>query len=189
MNEPIIAFSLCYAAVEIKQNAMKTDQRLWRVLHVLLHMSEHHKPLTSQEIAKMLDTNPVVVRRIMAGLRNKGYLQSEKGHGGGWRLLCSLDEITLLDVYEALGQPSIFALGPAEEKPNCLVEQAVNTAIDDILEQSRQLLLKRFAQIPVAHIQKDFERLYAALPPEQQARFPQDKHRRFHPSAKASNKS
>jgi hypothetical protein len=29
-----------------------------------------------------MDTNPVVLRRVMAGLRDQGYVQSEKGHGG-----------------------------------------------------------------------------------------------------------
>lgn len=145
-------------------NPMKLDQRLWRVLHVLLHMNETSHAMTSQEIAQMLDTNPVVVRRIMAGLREQDYVKSEKGHGGGWSLLCSLEQITLLDVYQALGKPAIFALGPAEAKPKCLIEQAVNHAIDDVLKQSENLLLERFQKITVAQINSDFENLFAELP-------------------------
>ncbi len=56
------------------------------VLHVLLHMAEQDAPATSERLAKAMDTNPVVIRRVMAGLREQGYVRSEKGHGGGWTL-------------------------------------------------------------------------------------------------------
>ena len=62
---------------------MSSDNRLSRMLHVLIHMDQREHPLTSDEIARMLNTNPVVVRRTMAGLRDNGYVTSEKGHGGG----------------------------------------------------------------------------------------------------------
>ena len=65
---------------------MRQDSRLSRMLHVLIHMDRHDGALTSEVIAAMLNTNPVVIRRTMAGLRDAGYVRSEKGHGGGWRL-------------------------------------------------------------------------------------------------------
>jgi DNA-binding IscR family transcriptional regulator len=48
-------------------------------------------------------TNPVVLRRTMAGSREQGYVRSEKGHGGGWTLACDLSAMTLRDIYDALG--------------------------------------------------------------------------------------
>jgi len=65
---------------------MPRDLRISRMLHVLIHMDRHLTLATSEQIADMISTNPVVVRRIMAGLRDKGIVTSEKGHGGGWRL-------------------------------------------------------------------------------------------------------
>jgi len=135
---------------------MKNDNRLWRMLHVLLHMSHTQKPMTSQAIGEMLNTNSVVVRRSMAGLRDRKYVQSEKGHGGGWRLICPLEEITLLDIYLALGSPAIFAIGAANSAHNCLVEKAVNQAVDDVLEQAKQLLLARFGEIKLSQIESEF---------------------------------
>ena len=46
-------------------------------------------------LAKAMHTNPVVLRRVMAGLRDRGFVRSEKGHGGGWTLARDLSEITL----------------------------------------------------------------------------------------------
>ena len=84
---------------------MRRDSRLSGVLHVLLHMAEQKAPVTSEALAKAMDTNAVVIRRIMSGLRDQGYVRSEKGHGGGWTLARELATISLRDVYEALGQP------------------------------------------------------------------------------------
>ena len=84
---------------------MRRDSRLSGVLHVLLHMAERTGPATSEMLAKAMDTNPVVIRRIMAGLRDQGYVRSEKGHGGGWTLACDLSKVTLRDIYTALGSP------------------------------------------------------------------------------------
>ena len=88
---------------------MRSDSRLSGVLHVLLHIAEHRGPVTSEVLAKAMKTNPVVIRRIMAGLREQGYIRSEKGHGSGWMLACDLSKVTLLDIYAALGSPSVFA--------------------------------------------------------------------------------
>ena len=108
---------------------MIRDSRLSGVLHVLLHMAEHDGPVTSAALAVAMRTNPVVVRRTMAGLRAQGYVASTKGHGGGWTLARDLAAITLGDVYEALGRPALFAIGNRREAPDCLVEQAVNAAL------------------------------------------------------------
>src|SRR3546814_14362527 len=82
---------------------MKRDSRLSGVLHVLLHMAEAGGPLTSASLAKAMQTNPVVVRRILAGLREAGFVRSEKGHGGGWTIARDLSAITMRDVYDAIG--------------------------------------------------------------------------------------
>ena len=134
------------------------DSRLSRVLHVLIHMSQHNTPLTSEKISNMLNTNPTVVRRIMAGLRNYGYVNSEKGHNGGWTLSKPLSEITLLNVYESLDEPEIFALGFANsEDTKCLVELSVNDSLKETLEESKKVILKRFDDITLDSIVKDME--------------------------------
>ncbi|WP_373049107.1 Rrf2 family transcriptional regulator [Vulgatibacter sp.] len=137
---------------------MRRDSRLSRMLHVLLHMNRHEGPATSEEIADMLGTNPVVVRRTMAGLRERGYVRSEKGHGGGWTLAQPLDAITLLDVYRAVGEPPLFALGTSEDNPDCLVEKAVNAALGDAMEQAEALLLARFGDVTLADLARTFAR-------------------------------
>lgn len=141
---------------------MKRDSRLSGVLHVLLHMAEGEGPVTSEVLAKAMKTNPVVIRRILAGLREAGFVASEKGHGGGWTLARPLEAITLRDVYLALGEPELLAMGNRTEAPGCLVEQAVNAALSTAFQDAEALLLDRFGAVTLAQLSVDFHTRLAA---------------------------
>jgi len=135
---------------------MRRDSRLSTVLHILLHMAELKRPVTSEVMARVVRSNPVVIRRTMAGLRDAGFVRSEKGHGGGWTFACDLESTSLRDVYVALGAPELFAIGDRSETPACLVEDAVNAALASAVQEARALLLDRFAQISLAQLSDDF---------------------------------
>lgn len=141
---------------------VRRDSRLSGVLHVLLHMAQKDGPVTSDVLAKALDTNPVVIRRVMAGLRDQGYVQSEKGHGGGWRLACDLSKVTLRDIYSALGSPSLLAIGNRTDTPECLVEASVNAALDKSFRSAEELLLARLGEVTLAALHADVRTRHAA---------------------------
>lgn len=130
---------------------MKRDSRLSVALHVLLHMAQRETPMTSEEMAACAKTNPVVIRRTFAGLREAGIVVSTKGHGGGWRLGRTLAAISLAEVQDALDEP-IITLGKAEEMPGCAIEKAVNAALDDAVSQARALLARKLATISLADL-------------------------------------
>ena len=142
---------------------MRTDTRLSRMLHVLIHIARHEQPATSDTIAQMLGTNPVVVRRTMALLKNEGYVHSEKGHRGGWTLAKPLAQITLLDIHQALGSSSLFAIGLSTDHPQCLVEQAVNAALTDAFDAAQALLITRLGSVTLKQLANDFEERYRSL--------------------------
>jgi Rrf2 family protein len=128
------------------------DARLARMLHVLLHISLHKGAATSQSIARLLGTNPVVVRRTLAGLRDRGYVTATKGPGGGWNIARPLDQITIRDVHEAIGAPESLTCGLAHDHPQCPVERAVNKTLEQAFAEAEMLLLSRFADVTLADI-------------------------------------
>lgn len=140
---------------------MKKDSRLSGVLHVLLHLAEREEPTTSETLAKAMDTNPVVIRRIMAGLRDQGFVHSEKGHGGGWTLRCDVSKVTLHDIYIALGSPSLFAIGNRKEAPDCLIEQSVNVNLDQAFHDAEHLLLSRLGEVTLEMLRADVRKRLA----------------------------
>lgn len=119
---------------------MRRDHRLSRMLHVLLHLHEARAPITSAAIGTMLGTPAAIVRRTMAGLREHGIVESSKGHGGGWTLIRPLADITLLDVYRALDEPTLFALGPANSDATCLLERAADAQLGAAFERAAMTL-------------------------------------------------
>lgn len=141
---------------------MKQNSRLSSVLHVLLHMVHSDRPLTSDELAAFLQTHAVVVRRTLAGLRELGYVRSDKGHGGGWSIACDLATVTMRDIFQALDAPPLLALGHRTEVPECLVEQAVNDALTQAFEEAEALLVARLGTVTLADLSADFSRRLAA---------------------------
>jgi Rrf2 family protein len=134
---------------------MRQNSQLSGVLHILLHMADADGPITSDRLASVMKTNPVVIRRIMAGLREHGFVYSEKGHGGGWRLTRSLNELTLHDIYVALGEPVVFAIGNRTESPTCLLEQSANRSINQALEDAEAVLLSRLRAVTLEDLKDD----------------------------------
>ena len=114
--------------------------------------------MTSEELAKCMGTNPVVVRRTLGDLRNAGFVSAVKGPTGGWSLARPLASITLRQVHEALGKSAIFAIGNRHAAPGCLVEQSVNAVLDDAFVAAEQLLMQRFGAVTLAALADDFSR-------------------------------
>lgn len=137
---------------------MKRNSQLSDVLHVLLHMAEHPGPMTSEVLARAMQTNPVVLRRLMAGLRYAGFVSSAKGHGGGWVLRCALDQTTLRNVRDALGAPPVVQLGFREDQPACLVARAVNEALVAAVQRAEDTLLESLGSVTLAALSRDFHR-------------------------------
>ena len=66
----------------------------------LVHI-ERNQTLTSAYIAGSVNTNSVVIRRLISKLKQAGFLETHQG-SGGIQLLKPLTDITLLDVYRAV---------------------------------------------------------------------------------------
>lgn len=131
---------------------MNKDTRLSGVLHVLLHLGQTDTPQTSDVLARAMGTNAAVFRRTMAGLREAGYVTSEKGHGGGWQLAKPLSDISLRDVYVALGRPGLFAIASRNEQPECKVERAVNAALSGTLAKAEELIIAQLTATTLASL-------------------------------------
>ncbi len=141
---------------------MKRDGRFSIALHILAHLAETGtRPTTSEELAAHLRTNPVVVRRSLAGLREAGIVASAKGHGGGWTVARPVATISLGEVYAALGERGDLVAAREPEAHGCLIAATVDRALDGFYAEAEALLLRRLGALSLADLAADFHRRLA----------------------------
>ncbi|MBA2597579.1 MAG: Rrf2 family transcriptional regulator [Chloroflexia bacterium] len=136
---------------------MKRDGKLLIALHILAHLAVAPvRPLTSAALAVCLCTNPVVIRRALAGLREAGIVTSAKGHGGGWTVARPPATISLREVYVALGERIDLAPVRGSAGSGCLIEATVARALDGFSAEAEALLLRRLDTISLADLAAGF---------------------------------
>ena len=103
-------------------------------MHVLSLMAwSGEEPLKSEQVAESVNTNPVVIRRILKELAEAGLVVSQTGSLGGSRLAHDPSETTLLDVYQALEYGGVFSLHRAPPSRDCPVGVNIETVLGDVL--------------------------------------------------------
>ena len=122
---------------------MSMNSRFAVAVHVLTLMAwSDEECLKSDQIAVSVNTNPVVIRRMLCELAGDNLVVSHTGSTGGSRLARNPEQITLLDVYRAVESSDAFSLHPKRPNRGCPVGSSiepvlkeVRTEIDSAIEQ------------------------------------------------------
>ena len=123
-------------------------------IHILtIFALKSDEPLTSEFIACSVNTNPVVIRRLLGSLRAAGIVESKAGVGGGWSLLVDPERITLLDILRAVEpQDEIFALPRAEPNPECPCGQHIQSVLTEVYDRVQDGMTRQLAGVTIACI-------------------------------------
>lgn len=145
---------------------VKRSARLSVALHVLAHLAQRApSPMTSEELGACVRTNPVVIRRTLAGLREAGLVASSAGRGGGWTLARSPAEISVGEVSAALGEQLLFAVD-AGWPSGCRIQGAVTGVLDELLRDAEAMLLERLGRVSLAELGARAALPGPSIPPE-----------------------
>ena len=111
---------------------MAVNTRFATGVHALLLLAAEPDVLqTSEDVARKLNTNPVVIRRVFSLLQQAELVESQKGPSGGSRLARSARDITLADVYRALDPGDIFHTASASATSANKLSHALQQALKD----------------------------------------------------------
>ncbi|HEV7401404.1 MAG TPA: Rrf2 family transcriptional regulator, partial [Chthoniobacteraceae bacterium] len=77
--------------------------------------------VNSGALARSVNTNAVVIRRLLSDLRAAGLIVTQRGAAGGARLSRAPGEISLDEIYQAVCEASGFAHHPHPPNPRCPV--------------------------------------------------------------------
>jgi Rrf2 family protein len=133
---------------------MKISSRFTVAVHILSLVTIENSALcTSEWIAESVNTNPVVIRRVMGKLKNAGLIQVRRGTGGA-KLHKPLNEITLLDVYRAVEVVEEGELFQFHEKPNpnCPVGANIQAVLELILNRAQEAMEKILDEVTMEEL-------------------------------------
>ncbi len=132
---------------------MNVSTRFTVALHVLtLLASNRDQPLTSEYIAGSVNTNAVVIRRLLGMLRKAGFVSSQGGAGGGWELKVDPDSITLARVRQAVNDGPAFAFHSRQPNSACPVGRNIQAALGGIYERAELAIQDELARTSILGI-------------------------------------
>jgi Rrf2 family protein len=112
----------------------------------------------SDVAAASVNTNPVVVRRVLGALRKASIVSSKSGRGGGWELSRNPRQITLADVYQALeGDEPIFAMHASSPCKTCPVGKNIGATLSSHYDRAEMALRKELQKTTIADIAKEIQ--------------------------------
>jgi Rrf2 family protein len=138
---------------------MSVNSRMSVAIHTLSYLisaqRKRRDPATSDQIAHSVDTNPVVIRRILGLLHASGLVRSHRGANAGWTLAKSADAITLLDVYKAVGEGPLFGLHASPPNQRCPIGHGIQPALRKVYGALETQLGRQLAQTTVEQVLDD----------------------------------
>lgn len=140
---------------------MKPSTRFTVALHVLtlLAYEAGGEPATSEYIAGSVNTNPVVIRRLLALLRKAKLVGSQGGPGGGWHLKVPSSRITLRDVFRAVETEELFALHAGRPNVRCPVGRVIQGALVRRYDEARLALEQDLERTSIADLLQEVKTL------------------------------
>jgi Rrf2 family protein len=125
-------------------------------IHVLcLLAAQQPQPLTSEFIAGSVNTNAVVIRRILAALRKAGLVKSQPGVSGGWELVAKPSAITLGRVYQLIRPGTVFALHSKRPNPCCPVGRSIQQGLLGHYQKAQAAMEQELGQSTIADVLQD----------------------------------
>ncbi|MNW37795.1 putative HTH-type transcriptional regulator YwnA [compost metagenome] len=118
---------------------------------------------TSEYISASVNTNPVVIRRIMGMLSKAGLVEARPGVAGS-KITRPVEEITLLDIYRAVHVVEVDALFSVHDKPNpdCPVGKHIQASIEPIFSTAQSAMENSLAGVTLQDIVRNINEFVPA---------------------------
>jgi Rrf2 family protein len=132
---------------------MSTSSRFAVAVHVLTLMAwADDEPLKSEQVAESVKTNPVVIRRMLCELAESNLVVSQTGAMGGSKLARQPEQITLLDIYQAVESRGVFSLHHHPPNRHCPVGVNIGTVLNQVLDEVDSAVERVLANITIKDV-------------------------------------
>ena len=136
---------------------MSASSRFAVATHILTLLAVRgDEPTSSDLIARSVQTNPVVIRRMLGLLARAGLVSAVSGRGGGAVLGPSAERITLLDIYRAVEDHDLMRLHDASETP-CNIGRQIHSVLGSYCDQAEDAMARYLRGVTLAEIVQRIE--------------------------------
>ena len=108
--------------------------------------------VTSSYLAASVNTNPVIVRRLLLALQKAKLVDTRKGAGSGSRLERSPARISLAEVYKAVEEEDAFTMPNREPNQGCPVGQCIENELERVFKSAESAMIDELARVTVADV-------------------------------------
>jgi Rrf2 family protein len=132
---------------------MAANSQFSMAVHVLVLLAlTGDENLKSEQIARSVNTNPVVIRRILSNLSHAGLVISQTGSAGGTRLARVPADITLREIYRAVSCGEVFALHGRTPDQNCPVGRNIEAVLCNLQKEIDAAVAEKLGEFKLAAI-------------------------------------
>lgn len=132
---------------------MSTSSRFAVAVHVLTLMAwADEESLKSEQVAESVNTNPVVIRRMLCELAEAKLVVSQTGAMGGSKLARQPEQITLLDIYQTVESRGVFSLHRHPPNRHCPVGVNIGTVLNEVLDEVDSAVERVLANITIKDV-------------------------------------
>ncbi len=108
--------------------------------------------VTSSCLAGSVNTNPVIIRRLLLTLQQARLVDTCKGAGAGSRLSRSPGRINLAEIYRAVEEAEPFAAPPRKPNSDCPVGYCIRAELAKVFASARQALERDLEKTSLADV-------------------------------------
>ena len=108
--------------------------------------------MDSQRLAVSVNTNPVVVRRLLLALRRAGLIETFAGKHGGARLRKKPQQISLVEIYDAVEPRPVISVNQRKASRLCHVSCHMKVIMSAVAESTEQAVRKHLRGITLAQL-------------------------------------
>jgi Rrf2 family protein len=106
----------------------------------------------SQTLAASVNTNPVVVRRLLLALRRARLIETFTGKHGGARLRKKPNQISLVEIYDAVESPQVILVNERKALKRCHVSCQMKSIMSSVAESTDRAVRKHLRGITLAQL-------------------------------------
>ena len=141
---------------------MTRNSRFAVSVHILAYLAYRAgAAVPSAEIAGSVDTNPVVIRRLLSALVKARLVSAQKGVTGGFSLSKPSAAISLLDIYHAAEPKPNHGLNHFAPNHRCPVGAKIEHVLGGIFAKAQTSMETELARVSLADVEAQ---LHAVCP-------------------------